>query len=179
MSPLLILTGPPCAGKTTVARLLASRRPRGLHIPSDVFYAFPALPIPPYRAGSHEQNHSVIKAAVRSAASFATDDYDVVLDGVFGVGFLPLIAQVLLPLGVPVELAALDVDLESALERARSRGLASERMVITMHAAFAAQPLPQRHLIPTGGRAPADIVHELEHRRERGDFRLDLWGFTP
>lgn len=178
MSPLLIVSGPPCAGKTTVATLLASRCSRGLHIPSDVFYAFPAHPIPPYRAGSHEQNASVIKAAVRCGASFASDGYDVFLDGVFGAWFMPLVAQVLVPLGVPVELAVLDVDLESALERARLRGLQAERMVTTMHAAFAAQPLPQRHLIPAAGRAPADIADEVERRRARGDFHLDLRGFA-
>jgi predicted kinase len=178
MSPLLIITGPPCAGKTTIARLLAGRHARGLHIPSDGFYAFASHPIPPYLAGAHEQNTSVIKAAVRCAASFANDGYEVFLDGVFGAWFLPLIAQVLRPLAVPVELAALDVDLVTALERARSRGHGSETVVTTMHAAFAAQPLPQRHSILTTGRAPADVVQELERRRKSGDFRLDLSGLA-
>jgi len=174
MSPLLILTGPPCAGKTTIARLLANRHMRGLHIPSDVFYTFASHPIPPYRAGSDEQNSAVIRAVFRSAASFATDGYDVFLDGVFGMWYLPLIAQVLLPLGVPVELAVIDIDLESALERVRSRSQGSEQMVTTMHAAFAAQPLPQRHSIPTTGRAPLDVAQDIERRREAGDLGLDL-----
>jgi hypothetical protein len=42
-----------------------------------------------------------VRAAARAAGSFATDGYGVVLDGVFGPWFLPVVARELLPLRVP------------------------------------------------------------------------------
>ena len=40
VDPVLILTGPPCAGKTTTARLLAARFTRAVHLESDAFFHF-------------------------------------------------------------------------------------------------------------------------------------------
>lgn len=36
-----IVTGSPGTGKTALAAHLARAKPRGLHLPSDVFYNFP------------------------------------------------------------------------------------------------------------------------------------------
>ncbi|PCL54108.1 AAA family ATPase, partial [Bordetella pertussis] len=49
MLPIVIVSGPPGSGKTTACGLLAQADPQGLHLPSDLFYGFPAHPIPPYR----------------------------------------------------------------------------------------------------------------------------------
>jgi AAA domain len=39
-TPVLILTGPPGAGKTTAARVLAERSERAVHVESDRFFEF-------------------------------------------------------------------------------------------------------------------------------------------
>ncbi|MFQ6689858.1 hypothetical protein OMF49_13505, partial [Bordetella pertussis] len=67
MLPIVIVSGPPGSGKTTACGLLAQADPQGLHLPSDLFYGFPAHPIPPYRPQADAQNAAVIRAVCRSA----------------------------------------------------------------------------------------------------------------
>lgn len=40
MSSILVLTGPPGIGKTTVARLVADALPRSVHLEADAFWRF-------------------------------------------------------------------------------------------------------------------------------------------
>src|SRR5215831_1189928 len=112
MSPIVIVTGAPGTGKTTFAACLAQRTARGLHIPADVFYTFPAHPISPYRAASHDQNRDIIIAVARTAATFAARSYDVFLDGIFGPWFLPVLAAELLSSGAAAEYVVLRAPLD-------------------------------------------------------------------
>lgn len=88
MSGITIVTGCPGAGKTTLAHHASKREARGLHIPADVFYTFPAHPISPILPEAHEQNAAVIVAVSRTAAAFASRGYAVFLDGIIGPWFL-------------------------------------------------------------------------------------------
>lgn len=176
MSRIVVVSGSPGAGKTSVSAALAQADARGLHIPSDVFYGFPAHPVPPYRAGADEQNAAVIRAACRAAASFASDGYRVCLDGVFGPWFLPLIAREFEAVRTQVAYVLLQVDLEEALARVRRRsGPEMDAMVRAMHAAFE-QPAPglAGHRVPTTGRSPEAVMEDIEHRLASGALDLDL-----
>lgn len=176
MSRVVIVSGPPGSGKTSVSALLAKADPRGLHLPSDLFYDFPAHPVPPYRAGADAQNAAVIRAVCRAAASFAADGYRVCLDGVFGPWFLPLVSRELEATGTQVAYVLLEVDLEEALARVRQRsGPDMDTMVRTMHAAFQ-QPAPglDGHRIPTMAQTPEAIAQAIEHRLASDALHLDL-----
>ena len=92
MLPIVIVTGSPGTGKTTVAAALAKARARGLHLPADVFFTFPAHAIPPYQPEARDQNRDIMIALARTAATFAGRGYDVFMDGIFGPWFLPVVA---------------------------------------------------------------------------------------
>jgi predicted kinase len=88
-SPLIVLTGPPGAGKTTVARLVADALNPSVHLPADEFWRFiRAGYVAPWRAGSQAQNATVIDALSSGAVIYAAGGYHVVLDGIIGPWFL-------------------------------------------------------------------------------------------
>jgi hypothetical protein len=85
---LLVVTGPPGAGKSTVAALVADRLSRSVLIEGDAFFAFlRSGAIEPWRPGSHAQNEIVVEAAALATGRFARD-YVTVYDGVIGPWFV-------------------------------------------------------------------------------------------
>jgi cytidylate kinase len=174
-SSIVILTGSPGTGKTTVGARLAKAKPRGLHIPADVFYTFPAHPISPYRPAALEQNADIIAAVARTSAAFAGRAYHVILDGIFVPGFLPLMATELQPTGLGVQYVVLRAPLEIALRRVQDRiGHEKDHVVRLMHAAFSDLGPYAAHAVDTGTRDADAVAADLGPSLDRGDFVLDL-----
>jgi predicted kinase len=175
-TPVLVVTGSPGAGKTTVSRALAASSKRGVHLEGDAFYRFLPHLIAPTLPESRAQNTIIIQAIMRAAVAYGAGGYEVVVDGIFGPWFLPVVADELAPAGAPVDYVILRLDEERAVRRAAERasypGEAS--MVRQMNAAFAAVGDHERHVIEVGDRTARDIVDEVARRQARGDFRLDL-----
>lgn len=72
MGSLLVVTGPPGAGKSTVARILARRAALGVLVEGDAFFGLLAGgAIAPWLAESNEQNEVVTRAAASAAGHFA------------------------------------------------------------------------------------------------------------
>jgi AAA domain len=73
-TPVLILTGPPGAGKTTTAAALVARSPRAAHLESDRFFQFirdrrdchPGWFLEPVRDVLRDAGHPVALAVLRA-----------------------------------------------------------------------------------------------------------------
>jgi predicted ABC-type ATPase len=90
---LLVITGPPGAGKSTVARLIAGAAERSVLVEGDAFFGFLATgAIEPWLPASNDQNTVVTRAAASAAGQFATGGFTTVYDGVVGPWFLPTFA---------------------------------------------------------------------------------------
>jgi predicted kinase len=173
MASLLIVSGAPGTGKTTLAAALAAAAPRGLHLRSDVFYGFPAHPIDPATPGAHAQNRCVIRAVGRAAGAFAEGGYDVFLDGIFGPWFLAELIGALGPSSAPPDYVVLRADPDEAVARvARRDGPGAEGRVRHMHRALADLGALEGHALDTRGASPARARAELERRRACGALRL-------
>lgn len=84
---IVIVTGCPGTGKTTVASMLAeeSDMKKSVHMHTDDFYGQLCKgAIPPYLPESHEQNLIVIEAFLEAAKCYVRGGYDVIVDGVIG-----------------------------------------------------------------------------------------------
>lgn len=82
---VIVLTGPPGAGKSTTARALAEGFVKAVHLHTDDFWHYiVAGMIPPYLPASHEQNQTVVRVIAAAAYGYAEGGYTVVVDGILG-----------------------------------------------------------------------------------------------
>lgn len=90
---LVVVTGPPGSGKSTVSEALAGRWEPSVLVQGDTFFAFLRRGyVPPWLPEAHAQNDIVVRAAAAAAGNFAAGGMTVVYDGVIGPWFLPTFA---------------------------------------------------------------------------------------
>jgi predicted ABC-type ATPase len=184
MASLLVVTGPPGAGKSTVAGILASRAEPSVLVAGDDFFGFLARgAVPPWRPESARQNEVVIQAAAAAAGRFVQGGFETVYDGVVGPWFLPTFATatgcdqldyvVILP---PVE---------RCLARVASRvghGFTDKAATRKMHGEFAGADIDARHVLVErpGSAGAADtaesVADRIEAARARGTLTFDVAG---
>src|SRR5215217_8207928 len=87
---IIIVSGPPGAGKSTVARALAlaADGPLAIHMHTDDVYAYIRKGfVSPWLPEARAQNVTVMNALAGSAATFAKEGYEVAVDGIVGPWF--------------------------------------------------------------------------------------------
>lgn len=90
MGSLLVITGPPGAGKSAIARVVAESAERSVLVEGDAFFGFLASGrIEPWLPESHDQNTVVTTAAASATGWFTQAGYVTIYDGVVGPWFLP------------------------------------------------------------------------------------------
>ncbi|MBF6600559.1 MAG: hypothetical protein IVW36_08620 [Dehalococcoidia bacterium] len=140
MSQVVIVSGPPAAGKSSVCESLCERYDRTLHLETDDLYGWLRMGfVPPWKAGSQRQNEIVTRACARAAATFAEAQYGVFVDGVVLPWALRIYAEELRGVGVMLQYIVLLPSLDDLLRRAGGRekqlGAVGD-MYERMHATF-------------------------------------------
>lgn len=182
MASLLIVTGPPGAGKSTVAAILASRVEPSVLVAGDDFFGFLARgAIPPWQPESDRQNEVVTAAAGR----FVAGGFETVYDGVVGPWFLRTFA---VATGCEqVDYVVLLPPVERCLERVATRvghGFTDDAATRKMHAEFAGAAVDARHVLaeppgaPGAENTPELVADRIEAARARGALTYQVPGGT-
>jgi cytidylate kinase len=174
---VIILTGPPGAGKTTVANLLAaSASAPTVHLMTDLFYrSIRTGFVLPFLPEAQRQNEVVIEAIAGTVATFARGGYDVVVDGIVGPWFLPPFLEVSRHDQLAMSYLVLRPGLDTTLARAMQRGgreLRDADAITGLHAAFTRLGDLEGHVIDTGGLDPEQTTAEVRRVLASGSYRL-------
>jgi gluconate kinase len=169
---LLVVAGPPGAGKSTVGRLLADGGPLSVHLHSDDFYTWIVRGyVEPWKPASLTQNITLLSSVALAAGRLAEGGYLTVVDGVFGPWFLdPWRA-----LETPVHYVVLRPSLDATRDRAADRPghpLQDLDVVTQMHNAFADIGELEHHAIDSTDLTPEATAAEVLRRLTAGDLLL-------
>lgn len=174
MTDLILLTGPPGAGKSTIARELVARFDPSVVVSGDAFYGFIARgAILPWEPGATHQNETCTGAAGAACGYFAHGGYTVVFDGMVGPWFLPafLAASGLPRLAYAMLMPPVDVCVHRVTSRI-GHGFSDLAATRHMHAEFERAAPDARHVIDDVGE-PDRTVDEIIERLHAGALDLD------
>src|ERR1035438_9467292 len=103
---LLLLTGSPGCGKTTIAPLVADHAPLSACLDLDWFFAkLRQGAIEPWREEAHQQNRVVLSAAASAVATFSAGGYFTVAEGILFPTMVDLFVTACEPLGIDLHYA--------------------------------------------------------------------------
>lgn len=174
---VIILTGPPGAGKSTVAAALARSFERGVHLHTDDFWHYiVAGAIPPYEPASAAQNQTVMDVIAGAAFTYAAGGFTTVLDGIVGPWMLDHFRSH--TTDVALHYVVLRPDRSTTLARAQARtapdALVDEHPIVTMWAQFASLSEYEPYVLDTSTDDPRRTIERVTDALASSRFRLRL-----
>ena len=180
-APVLLLTGSPGCGKTTVAPHVADRHEPSVCLDLDWFFTKVRKGfVEPWRSEAHAQNRVILDAAAEAVATFAEGGYFTVAEGILYPFMVDLFAAASAPNGVSLNYAVLRAPIGIVQQRVQDRrtepehfgALADADVVDDLWTQFERQGVEERHRVDSGDRTPEAIAAEIDDRLEAGEFRL-------
>ena len=174
---VLILTGPPGAGKSTVADVLTRGERPAVHLHGDDFFdrTIKGGYIPPWLPESQAQNESVTRVLVATAFTYAEGGYFVVLDGIVGPWFLEPYRAASRARGVLLSYAVLRADAQTSVRRVRERtsdGLRAEPVVLALHEQFSELGELESHVIDSSTLSAEELADQVRTALAAGRLAL-------
>jgi hypothetical protein len=178
---VLLLTGSPGCGKTTVAPLVADRHEPSVCLDLDWFFAKVRTGfVEPWRNEAHTQNRVILGAAADAVAAFAEGGYFTVAEGILYPFMLDLFAESCAPHGISLSYAVLRAPIGLVQQRVQDRrtepehfgALADADVVDDLWTQFERHGVEERHRVDAGERTPDVIAEEIDVRLGTGDFRV-------
>jgi predicted kinase len=174
---IVVVTGPPGAGKSTVAAIVAASADRPtVHLHTDTFYTSIRTGfVPPYLPESAAQNEVVLTAIAEVAGIYAEGGYDVVLDGVVGPWALDRFRAAAARRGLALSYVVLRPAVDVVVSRATARegaALRDEEPIRGLHGAFSGLGELERCVLDTGAQTPAESAAAVRAAWADPRFRL-------
>jgi adenylate kinase family enzyme len=176
---VFILTGPPGAGKSTIADILArqSEQP-AVHLHTDDFYDryIKSGYVLPWLPESQKQNEAVTAAVAAAAYAYAEGGYLTIIDGIVGPWFLQPYRDAAARKNVTLHYAVLrpssaDVTFARVQQRG-THGLKAEGPVREIYRQFSDLGELEPHVLACGDESPDATAHRLREKFAAGAFRL-------
>ncbi len=172
---LLVVSGPPGSGKSTIGALLADRMSPSALIEGDAFFRFLRNGvIEPWRIEARGQNEAIMRIQATTASRYRSAGYETVYDGVVGPWFLDTFAAA----AGAFDYVVLLPPIETCLDRIGSRvdhEFDDATATRSLHDQFAATCTAdlRAHVFDSSSGSPHDIADRITRARLSGSVRVD------